>query len=203
MSELENAIDAIRDGQLVVLPTDTSYAVFADAFNRTAIASLRIARKQQQVVSIPVAGSSIEMISGVAQITGLARDLAGQFWPGPLTLLVPAQATTPLHVGGLDDALSVRVPHHEDTQAVISGTGPLAFTGAHNVGGSPALTIETARSSFGDSVAVYVDRGELPGSASSVVDATGSTLRMLREGTLSLETLRQVMPMIVDARASH
>lgn len=202
MSELQQAIDAIRDGQLVVLPTDTSYAVFADAFNRTAITSLRIARGQQEIMPIPVAGASIEMVSGVAHVTGLARDLAGQFWPGPLTLLVPAQATTPLHVGGLDDALSVRVPHHDDTQTVISGTGPLAFTGAHNVGDAPALTIEAARASLGDSVAVYVDRGELPGGASTVVDATSSTLRMLREGTLSLEALRQVMPMIVDARAS-
>ena len=203
MSDLDSAIEAIQAGQLVVLPTDTSYAVFADAFNRAAITSLRVARKQQEVISIPVAGASVDMIAGVAQLTGLGRDLADRFWPGALTLLVPAQPTTPLQVGGLDDALSIRVPHHDDTRTVLTGTGPLAFTGAHNVGDTPALTIEAARAALGDSVAVYVDRGQLPGGASTVIDATGSTMRMVREGNVTLADLREVLPMIVDARASY
>lgn len=203
MSDLSAAIEALRDGQLVVLPTDTSYAVFADAFNRTAITSMRIARKQQDLTPIPVAGASIGMISGVAQLSGLGRDLAEKFWPGALSLLVPAQPTTPLMVGGLDDALTVRVPHHDDTQSVLTETGPLAFTGAHIVGERPALTIAAARDALGDSVAVYVDCGDLPGGASTVVDASSSTLRLIREGNVSLSSLRDVLPMIVDARASY
>lgn len=203
MSDLDSAIEAIQAGQLVVLPTDTSYAVFADAFHRAAITSMRVARQQQEQTPIPVAGASIDMISGVAQLGGLGRDLAEKFWPGALTLLVHPQPTTPLQVGGLDDALSIRVPHHDDTRTVLTSTGPLAFTGAHIVGGKPSLTIDAARDALGDSVAVYVDRGELPGGTSTVVDATSSTMRMVREGALALADLREVMPMIVDARASR
>lgn len=203
MSDLSNAIEAIRDGQLVVLPTDTTYAVFADAFNKTAITSLRIARSQAEHVALPVAAASLEMVSGVAKLDGLARDLATAFWPGALTVLTSPQPTTPLQVGGRDDALAIRVPHHDLASQVIQASGPVAFTGAHIVGQAPVTSIEAARAALGEAVAVYVDGGDLPGGSSTIVDATGSTLRIVRGGNLSIEQLRNVLPMIVDARASH
>jgi tRNA threonylcarbamoyl adenosine modification protein (Sua5/YciO/YrdC/YwlC family) len=201
-SAIEVAISAVKNGELVVLPTDTSYAVICDAFNLDAIKKLRSAKQQNSDIALPIAAGSIETIRGVANLSTLANDLASALWPGPLTLLTVAQDSLSWNIGQAGSALAVRVPHHEVAQAVLSGIGPTVLTGAQLAGSQSVQTVEQAKSGLADLVAVYLDGGELSPRISTVIDATTDQVRLIRSGEISLARLREVMPSVIDATAS-
>ena len=202
-SAITSAVAAVQEGKLVVIPTDTSYAVICDAFNAGAINLLRIAKKQTSEIPLPIAAGSLETIRGVANLSTLALDLASAFWPGALTLLTEAQDSLAWNIGGNGAALSVRVPHNDVAISVLSQIGPTVMTGAQVSGSAPIHTVELAEQALGDSVAIYLDAGEISGQVSTVVDATTGNLRMIRAGALSLAQLREVMPIVIDASASR
>lgn len=193
--------DVVRSGSLVVIPTDTSYAVICDAFHSAAISSLRVAKNQSGMTKLPIAAASIETILGVARLSVVGQDLARAFWPGPLTLLTAEQPALAWNLGNSDQALAVRVPAHETAQAILGEIGPAVMTGAQQAGGHPLLTLDHARNSLGESVAIYVDGGPLSGTVSSVVDASSDNLRLVRAGALSIEEIRNVVPTVIKAVA--
>ena len=189
--------DAVRAGHLAVIPTDTSYAVIADAFNPAAVAALRAARGQDDDVALPVAVGSMETAHGVAHLSGLALDLAAAVWSGPLTILTTAQQSLTWNLGPADTALAIRVPGHAAALGILERIGPVVMTSAAPVGQPPLVTAAAAE--LGDTVAIVVDAGLLPGSQSSVVDATSGNLRLVREGALTLAALRDIVPMLIRA----
>jgi tRNA threonylcarbamoyl adenosine modification protein (Sua5/YciO/YrdC/YwlC family) len=199
---IEAAIAAVKNGGLAVIPTDTSYALICDAFNVGAITKLRIAKKQNSDIALPIAAASIETIRGVANFSTIANDLASAFWPGPLTILTAAQDSLSWNIGQAGSALAVRVPHHEVAQAVLSGLGPTVMTGAQLAGEVAVQTVEQAQTALSDLVDVYLDGGELSPRISTVIDATTEQVRLVRPGQLTLGQLREVMPSIIDASAS-
>lgn len=199
---VDTAIAAVKDGGLAVIPTDTSYAVICDAFNLDAIAKLRAAKQQNSDIALPIAAGSIETIRGVANFSTLANDLARALWPGPVTLLTVAQDSLSWNIGQAGSALAVRVPHHEVAQTVLSGIGPTVLTGAQIAGSQSVQTVEQAKSSLADLVAVYLDGGELFSRNSTVIDATTDKVRLIRSGEISLAKIREVMPSVIDATAS-
>lgn len=199
---VDAAIVAIKDGGLAVIPTDTSYAVICDAFNQAAITRLRMAKKQNSDIALPIAAGSIETIRGVANFSTVANDLVSALWPGSLTVLTVAQDSLSWNIGQAGSALAVRVPHHEVAQAVLSGIGPSVMTGAQIVGNLSVQTVEQARAALSDSVDVYLDGGPLSARISTVIDATTDHVRMVRSGEISITQLREVMPSVIDATAS-
>lgn len=199
---IDAALTAVKNGGLAVIPTDTSYAVICDAFNAEAITKLRMAKNQTSDISLPIAASSIETIRGVANFSTIANDLASAFWPGALTVLTVAQDSLSWNIGLAGSALAVRVPHHEVTQAVLSGIGPTVMTGAQLSGSPLVQTVEQAKNALSESVDVYLDGGALSPRISTIIDATTDHLRLIRRGELSLGQLREVIPSIIDATAS-
>jgi tRNA threonylcarbamoyl adenosine modification protein (Sua5/YciO/YrdC/YwlC family) len=197
------AVECVQSGGLAVIPTDTSYAVIADAFHAQALDKLRAAKEYLSNVPLPIAAASIETIRGVANLSPLASDLARAFWPGSLTILTRSQSSLSWDVAGSDIALAVRVPNHDVAQAVLAGIGPTVMTGAQKAGAPAVLEIAQALASLGDAVDVYLDDGPLTTSQSSVVDCTGEHIRLVRTGALTLADLRQVMPIVIDATASN
>ena len=200
-STLQHIADAVRAGELVVIPTDTSYAVICDAFHATAVTSVRIAKNQMSDVPLPIGAGSLQTINGVARLSTLAIDVANAFWPGPLTVLTAAQESLSWNIGSRDNALAVRVPQHEIALQILGAIGPAGMTGAQQSTAKPVVTVEEAQISLGDVVSFYVDAGSLSGTVSSVLDATSDSLRLVREGALTLAQLRDVAPMIVKATA--
>ena len=196
---LQQIADSVRSGDLVVIPTDTSYAVICDAFHATAVTSLRIAKNQISDVPLPIGAGSLQTINGVARLSTLAIDVANAFWPGPLTVLTPAQDSLSWNIGSRDNAVAVRVPQHEIALQVLGAIGPVVMTGAQQALANPVVTIDDARASLGEAVAFFIDAGPLSGTVSSVLDATTDSLRLVREGSLTLAQLRDVAPMIVKA----
>ena len=199
---IEAAIAAVKNGGLAVIPTDTSYALICDAFNVGAITKLRMAKKQNSDVALPIAAASIETIRGVANFSTVANDLASALWPGPLTILTIAQDSLTWNIGQAGSALAVRVPHHEVAQAVLTGIGPTVMTGAQQAGDAAVQTVEQAQAALSDLVDVYLDGGALSPRISTVIDATTDHVRMIRKGELSLSQVREVMPLVIDATAS-
>ena len=198
-SAVTEIVDAVRTGALVVIPTDTSYAVICDAFHPAAISSLRIAKNQAGNIRLPIVAGSIDTIRGVARLSVVADDLARAFWPGPLTLLTHEQPALAWNVGSPDHALAVRVPAHETAQKILNGIGPTVMTGAQQAGGHPLLNLEHARDSLGESVAIYVDGGSLSGTTSTVIDTSSDNLRLVRSGAITLDAIRNVVPTVINA----
>lgn len=193
---LDEAVNVLSRGGLVVLPTDTVYGIAADAFTPPAVQALLDAKGRGRQMPPPVLIGDVRTLDGLAtDVPDGARALAEAFWPGGLTLIVRAQPSLAWDLGETRGTVALRVPDHETARALLRRTGPLAVSSANRTGSPAAVTAQDAYDQLGDSVAVYLDGGDAPGQvASSIVDCTGATLRLVRAGALSLEQLNEVAP---------
>ena len=177
---------ALRDGELVVLPTDTLYGVAADAFNPHGTRRIFEAKQQPRSVPLPVLLRSPKQPPGLCPtLPDAAEPLMAAYWPGPLTIVVPAQSGLRWDLGENEATVAVRMPLDEVALAVIREVGPLAVTGANRAGQPSPTTVEEAREQLGAAVRHYVDDGPRLGrTASTIVDLTRSEPRVLREGVI-------------------
>jgi len=191
---IEAATNAIRNGQLVVLPTDTVYGIGADAFDPAAVRKLLQAKERGRDMPAPVLVAAATTLDALAAgIPQVARDLVDKLWPGPLTLILKQQPSLTWDLGDTRSAVAVRMPDDEVALELIRATGPLAVSSANRSGLPAAVDIDEAEDMLGDAVTVYLDSGHSPGMvASTIVDVTGPVPRVLRAGAISLEQLQQV-----------
>lgn len=196
---LDAAASAARRGDLVVLPTDTVYAVATDAFNPRGVASIRSAKGRGRDLPLQVLVGSPETVEGLGYgLTKAARDLVQGFWPGGLTVVVRQQPTLAWDLGDAGGTIALRMPLHPVAIELLRTTGPLAVSGASSAGGAPAATMAEARDQLGDRAAIYLDGGpSLSAVPSTVVDVSGPAPRLLRPGAVDLDTLRTVCPEIL------
>jgi L-threonylcarbamoyladenylate synthase len=197
---IQLAIDAVKRGDLVVLPTDTVYGVGADAFKSWAVSAVLTAKGRDRSTPSPVLVGSRGTLDGlVYTLPSAARDLAEAFWPGALTLIVEHAPSLDWDIGETGGTVQLRMPLHPVALEVLRETGPMAVSSANKVGQSPAGTAAEARDQFGFSVSVYLEAGPAPADAlpSSIVDLTAETPRLLRAGGIPLEKLREVVPWLL------
>ncbi len=195
-SSLDEAVHALGRGGLAVMPTDTVYGLAADAFAPAAVAALLAAKGRGRQMPPPVLIPHLATLDGLAMdVPDEARELAIRWWPGPLTLIVRAQPSLAWDLGETRGTVALRVPDHPAALALLSRTGPLAVSSANRTGQAAALTAADAAEQLGSAVAVYLDGGPAPGGvASTIVDATGEGLRIVRAGAVDLAALRGVVP---------
>jgi L-threonylcarbamoyladenylate synthase len=199
-SGLAGAAQAVRSGQLVVLPTDTVYGLGVDAFDSVAVAELLAAKGRGRDMPLPVLVGSWDTIDGiVATVPTVARELIEAFWPGGLTLVVQHAPSLAWDLGDARGTVAIRMPQHPVALELLAETGPMAVSSA-NISGQPAaLTVDDARAQLGDVVAVYLDGGPaLVGVASTIVDITAEVPRVLRAGAVSIDALREVVANIIE-----
>jgi len=192
---LDAAVHALSRGEVVVLPTDTVYGVGCDAFQPEAVARLLAAKGRDRQMPPPVLIPSVRTVDGLARdVSAPARALMEACWPGPLTVIVPAQPSLAWDLGETHGTVALRVPDHAAALALLARTGPLAVTSANRTGSPAATTADDAVLQLGDAVSVYLDGGDSPlGVASTIVDATGPALRIVREGGVSGERLVEIV----------
>ncbi|MFD2079514.1 tRNA threonylcarbamoyl adenosine modification protein, Sua5/YciO/YrdC/YwlC family [Actinopolymorpha cephalotaxi] len=197
---LEIAASAIAAGDLVVLPTDTVYGIAADAFVPAAVDALLAAKGRGHSMPPPVLVGSVATLDGIAtDIPDAGRALVKEFWPGALTIICRQQPSLVWNIGEAGETVAVRMPDEEISLALLEKTGPLAVSSANKSGTPAATTCDDAEEQLGDAVSIYLDGGPTPGSvASTIVDLTGGTPRILRAGAISLARLRAVVPEIED-----
>jgi tRNA threonylcarbamoyl adenosine modification protein (Sua5/YciO/YrdC/YwlC family) len=193
---LEEAAAAVRNGDLVVLPTDTVYGVAADAFMPSAIAALIAAKGRDRSMPVPVLVASTAMLDAIVdQLPDTGRALTEEFWPGALTVVVRHTAHLSWDLGETRGTVAVRMPGNDLARDLVARTGPLGVSSANRTGHLPATTMMDARFQLGASVAVYLDGGPCDDAVpSSIVDVTGERPRVLRVGAVSVELLRDVIP---------
>lgn len=198
---LDAAAEAVRGGELVVLPTDTVYGVGADAFDPAAVRRLLRAKGRGRDMPPPVLVSAVTTLDALADdLPESARELVDEHWPGPLTLVCAQQPSLRWDLGDNRGTVAVRMPDHPHALALLERTGPLAVSSANRTGHPGATRVEDAEEMLGSSVAVFLDAGPSPaGLPSTIVDLTTKPPRVLRIGALGIEKLREVVPDLAES----
>lgn len=185
--DVGDAVAALRAGGVVVFPTESVYGLGVDARSAAAVARLVAVRGREPGKPILVLVRDLAMAESMsAGFPPRAIRLAERFWPGPLTIVVPARPglAEPLVAG--TGTIGVRVSGHPVATALVSELdGPVTAPSANPPGADPPRRLAEARAYFGDAVQAYLDGGTLPGGASTVVAVDRQDVRVLREGLIS------------------
>lgn len=189
------AAAVIRSGGVVALPTDALYSIVADPLNLQAVDRVFQAKGRESQRSLPLLVSDLIMAEELAKdLTSRFRLLARHFWPGPLTLIVPASAKVPLKVTGNTGRLGLRQPKAAIAQKLMEALGqPLIATSA-NLSGQP-----TARSgievfaTMDGSIDLVLDGGICPGEGATTVDVTEPYWKVIKEGAVSEKEIAAVL----------
>ncbi|CAN5367108.1 hypothetical protein BH09ACT6_BH09ACT6_01890 [soil metagenome] len=199
---------AISKGELVVIPTDTVYGLAADAFNPEAVQRLLDAKGRTRQSPPPVLIPDLRTLDALAEtVSEPVRALTAKFWPGGLTVVVPARSSLLWDLGETAGTVALRMPSDPIALELLAETGPLAVSSANLTGLPAALSAEEAERMLGDSVTVYLslghpESGAVPGPGpadavglpSTILDATvPEEIRVIRLGVISEAELRAVV----------
>lgn len=220
LAGMRHARQTIARGGLIVMPTDTVYGIGADAFTPSAVQLLLDAkgRGRDQPPPVLVAGQAA-LAALVEEIPEPVQRLVDEFWPGGLTVVLPAQPSLSWDLGDSLGTVAVRMPDHRVALEILEETGPLAVSSANLTGKSAAISAEAAERMLGDSVAVYLDGGmSATGIPSTIIDATSFVrpradagdanadeprIRVLREGAVTVKHLESVLGELLEPLVSH
>ena len=191
---------ALRNGEMVVLPTDTVYGLGADAFYPAAVTRLLASKGRGRDMPPPVlVGTVRAAIALIEDLGPYGKDLIDEFWPGGLTIVCQANRSLNWDLGDTRGTVAIRMPLHPVALELLKETGPMAVSSANLTGRTPATTAAMAQEQLADSVSVYLDGGTCPDpGASTIVDLTGEAPRLLRAGVISIGRLREVAGVRAD-----
>lgn len=182
---LEKATETLQAGSVVVLPVGGVYAIVADAFRTAATQRIFAARRRSRVTPLPVLLRSERQVGALAgDVPDWADRLMAAYWPGELTLVLPATVDLAWDLGNTKGTVQLRQPADEFVRDLIGAVGPLACTAANRLSQPRPTTVEEAKAQLGVLVPVYLDGGELDGRVSTIVDATGPSPVVHREGVV-------------------
>jgi L-threonylcarbamoyladenylate synthase len=184
------ALEILKQGGLVAFPTDTVYGVGGSVFNPRTVEQIYRVKERPYDNPLPVLIGELRDLNLVAlPLTDQIRSLIGRFWPGPLTLVIPALPGIPPLLSP-QGSVGVRQPDHLYARQLLSRTGPLAATSANLSGGHDPCTAREVVDQLGGRIDLILDGGTCSGGRpSTVVDCTGKELSILRQGDITLEML--------------
>jgi L-threonylcarbamoyladenylate synthase len=191
---INHAVDILRNGGLVAFPTDTVYGLAALPSREDYVERLFAAkgRNNSRAIAILI-GNFSDLIKVVDHLDEIPERLAHRFWPGPLTIVVPKLAGLPKALSQ-DGTIGVRMPNHPVALALLKQIGPLAVTSANLSGKENANTAEEVYRQLNGRVDLIIDGGTSEGGVpSTVVACVSADMKILREGPISLEELREAL----------
>jgi len=191
-----HAVRLLRAHKVIAFPTDTVYGIGAHGFSEHAIEQLFVVKTRERGKAIPYLLSDAEHLNLVArEIPTAARLLATKFWPGALTLVVPASARVPKILIARGESVAVRVPNNRVTRALIDALGvPLAATSANLSGGADPADAHQVRAQLDGRLPLILDGGATRANIpSTVVDVTTDPPRVLRVGVIAVKEIEQVL----------
>lgn len=197
------AVSAIFSQNLIVIPTDTSYALAGYPFAESSANAIRAVKGIDETTPLQVLISDKRVLDGISlNVPDHARQLADAFWPGALTLIVPASPSLRWHIGGDERLVQVRVPDNEVTVELLSRTGPLLASAARS---ATSAIVEGSESGadLTDHVSIFLDFGIIsPAVLSTIVDCSGAEAAILRKGKITVGQIVDVlgyMPRVISA----
>ncbi len=196
------AIEALRAGGVVALPTDTVYGIGVSLETPGGIERLFAAKSRPPDKAIALLLADLEQAAEIGELTPVARALAGAFWPGGLTLVVPRRTDRPLPAAltggelapGAIPTVGLRVPNHDAPRALARALGPLPTTSANRTGEPEARDADEIERLLGGSIDLVLDGGPAGGGpASTVVDVTREAPRILRSGAIEEDAISRCL----------
>jgi L-threonylcarbamoyladenylate synthase len=194
-AEIDAAVQALRDGELVAFPTETVYGLGANAQNPAAVR--KIFEAKGRPVSHPVIvhlDSPKYLHRWVREVPEICLKIAERFWPGPLTMVLPRAANVHDIVTGGQDTVAIRVPAHPMAQQLLTAFGGgIAAPSANRYGRLSPTRAEHVRDELGDAVKIVLDGGECQiGLESTIIQCDATQVRLLRPGAVTASQLREV-----------
>ena len=192
---LEQILSFLRTGGVIAFPTDTAYGLGADPFQEEAVQQIFRIKGRPEAKPILLLVNSIAMAESVASLSSREFELAKRFWPGPLTMVVPARSTVPNIVTAGTGTIGIRWPDAAFARRLIDTfERPITATSANRTGMPSAITVAEIREQFQDSIDLVVDGGTLPTrGGSTLLDLTEVPARLLREGPIPRAELSDVL----------
>ena len=193
---LDAALAALREGKLVAFPTDTVYGVGADPLQPGAVRDLFRVKGRPSDKPIPLLVAHACQIEKVArEVSSNARRLAHCFWPGPVSLVLPAREEIPSEVTARGDTVALRMPDHPVALELIGAFGrPLAVTSANRSGEPSPVTAEQVVAQLGGRIALVLDGGACPGGRpSTVLTLVTEPPQLLRTGPVAWDEIARCL----------
>ncbi|WP_242344541.1 L-threonylcarbamoyladenylate synthase [Anaeromyxobacter terrae] len=187
------AAEVLRRGGLVAYPTETFYGLGALARDAEALDRLARAKLRPEGKPLPLLAADVAQVNTVARLDGLAARLAARFWPGPLTLVLPAAPDLDAAITAGSGTVAIRVPGGEIARSLARQAGGAIVSTSANLSGEPP---PTAASELSPDLVARIDHvldgGRTPGGLpSTIVEVAGEGVRLLREGAIPLEAVRR------------
>jgi L-threonylcarbamoyladenylate synthase len=184
---IDRAVDALRHGGVVAYPTDTLYGLAVDPRSAAAVARLFALKGRDAASAIPLIAASLEQAREAGAFSDVHSRLAASFWPGPLTIVLPAAAVIARELLGAGSTVALRVPAHPIAQALAARLGfCITSTSANRTGEPAATTAQQVSNELMTGLDLVLDGGPSPGGApSTIVDVTGDRPRLVRAGAIA------------------
>ncbi len=183
---IQEVVNLIRSGRIVILPTDTAYGLAGNPADVTIVNRVLTIKERTDKPGMPLLVGNIAQALFLGKFTPVAQTLATQFWPGALTLIVPGRRPFPPGITGPDQSLALRMPHHPVTIAVIHSLGyPIIGTSANKSESPSPRTADAAATQVGPLVDLIIDAGPTHHEAdSTIVNCTVEPPVIIREGAI-------------------
>jgi len=193
---VERAAGFIKSGGIIVYPTETLYGLGADAGNARTLRRLSDLKGREGAKPFLVIVDDFERLRPlVAEVSSQAQVLMNAFWPGPLTLVFKASPDVPSDLTAGTGTIGARVPSNDFCRELVRASGrPITSTSANRAGAPPLDSIEKIRNTLSEGIDLFIDAGvRLTGAPSTVVDVSGPTPLLLREGAVRWEQIARTL----------
>jgi L-threonylcarbamoyladenylate synthase len=192
---LRQAVAALKRGDVIAFPTETLYGLGADALNPAAVEKVFQLKGRNPTNPIPVLVADSAMLSNlVSDVPPLAETLIARFWPGPLTIVLPARSDIPRPLVNAAGGVGVRISSQPIAGELVRDLGhPLTATSANPSGKPAARSVQEAKEYFSGQIDIFVDGGRLTSkTGSTVVKIDGDRIKIIREGEIVRSKLEEV-----------
>ncbi|MGP8079976.1 MAG: L-threonylcarbamoyladenylate synthase [Dehalococcoidales bacterium] len=195
--QIKQAVTILKNGGVVAYPTDTVYGLGACMTDINAVDRIFQVKGRPKGMALPVLLADFKQIAEiVTAVTPAAKRLADEFFPGALTIILPKSEYVPDIITGGGRTVAFRIPNHPVPLALVKGLGkPIVGTSANLSGQPSALTAAEVSKQIGDKIDMVIDGGKCPGGIeSTVIDLSGEKPVIRRQGAISIEKLRKILP---------
>jgi L-threonylcarbamoyladenylate synthase len=192
-TDISRAIHTLKNGDTIIFPTDTLYALGADIFNTEAVKKVYIIKHRPFSLPLPVAVASSEEIESVAVVDKIAQRIIDRFLPGTLTIVLKKQQIVPAIVTSGEENIAIRVPNNRIALQLLKEFGPLTVTSANIHNQKTPSVIKDILMQLQIPIQVCLDSGPLSARPSTIVDLTTPRPQIIRPGMISEKELLEAI----------
>jgi L-threonylcarbamoyladenylate synthase len=192
-NDFSAALKALKNGEMIIYPTDTLYALGVDIYNETAVRKVFDIKQRPYSVPLPVAVPSIEVIETIAYMNDAAYEISRKFLPGTLTIILKKKLSIPDIVTSGTDTIALRIPNHPIALELLSRYGPLTVTSANLHHEKTLGTVADILKQLGTRNPICLNDGKRDAVPSTIVDLSTSTPRIVRKGLITKKELQEAI----------